>query len=567
MLQRLRKPLFATLFLTLLAAFGWADDRGYDELRDEQGRVRPAYQKVLPIYEGLGKERQEQFLQLAKDDFQGDNALDALPRMISRTEFVTLRKGVEQRGLAIRKFLEDYYAGKSSNYEDVIPHEVARRIAGRTAELAYEGQVDPRTISFPYGPDIIRDSQGNWRVIEDNPGYIGGPGDLIHARKVLQERIPEYDGKLNSVDKPEDFYDKLIERYRKLARPPGARVVFYLVPPFPDHEDDRLIQLYKERGIDVVTPHTRATLKTTEDGVHLLKWNEKPSAANRVGYVIMNGEHAWIDNTHPASYERALVDEARGHLEEKKLLPAARKALEKAVVPEPATGRYDHQALEKAINRSNYRNDLLITRYFQAKGLTEAILKGKVASNYSPGVDFIGDKEFYVYVEGLIRKYLKEEPILQNIPTERFSLAHAGADGKPGVDTALMERVFSNPKDYVVKAVDGRGGNAVWVGAKLPEADFQAVREKILADPDRFIVQKYTPLSLMDGKIVDIRMISAVDPKGVFVSNTPWGRALPVDGDGKVNLSASGREVAVVVTRAGKGKSKKCDFAYSELAN
>jgi hypothetical protein len=50
-------------------------------------------------------------------------------------------------------------------------------------------------------------------------------------------------------------------------------------------------------------------------------------------------------------------------------------------------------------------------------------------------------------------------------------------------------------------------------------------------------------------------MISAVDPKGVYVSGTPWARALPLNGDGKVNLSSSGREMTVLVV---KDPAKHC---------
>lgn len=37
------------------------------------------------------------------------------------------------------------------------------------------------------------------------------------------------------------------------------------------------------------------------------------------------------------------------------------------------------------------------------------------------------------------------------------------------------------------------------------------------------------------------------NPGSVVVSPTPWGRGVPIDGDGKVNLSQKGKEFAVVV--------------------
>jgi uncharacterized circularly permuted ATP-grasp superfamily protein len=185
---------------------------------------------------------------------------------------------------------------------------------------------------------------------------------------------------------------------------------------------------------------------------------------------------------------------------------------------------------------------------YETQGLLNAMLTGKVATNYSPGVNFVEDKEFYVYVEDLIRHYFHEEPVLKNIPTERF--AKTGSDGRIGVDRTLLARVFKNPENYVIKAVDGLGGDSVWVGAKTPPEQFVHVRQKILAEPERYIVQNFTHLSVMDGTITDLRMLSAVGPGGVFVLPIPWGRDLPMDGDGKVNISLKGRQVVVMVMRS-----------------
>jgi hypothetical protein len=61
-------------------------------------------------------------------------------------------------------------------------------------------------------------------------------------------------------------------------------------------------------------------------------------------------------------------------------------------------------------------------------------------------------------------------------------------------------------------------------------------------------------MSLLDDRIVDLRMIAQVGPDRVQVARTPWSRGIPNSGSGKVNLSlkgrdlrTSGREVAVFV--------------------
>src|SRR5262249_53685785 len=143
-------------------------------------------------------------------------------------------------------------------------------------------------------------------------------------------------------------------------------------------------------------------------------------------------------------------------------------------------GKTDLNRLGKAFRNSNYDFSLDDVQRVQAKGLLKALLSGKVATNYSPGVDFIGDKEFYFYVEDLIRNYLHEEPILTNIGSRKF------ADKTGKLDSDLVKEVFSNQKKYVIKAVDGRGGDSVWVGPKIPRDKFKSVREQIIANPERF---------------------------------------------------------------------------------
>ena len=502
--ESLRRFYFSSLVvLGLLVRTAVAVEPAYfDELRDESGRLRPGYAEILPIYEKLDDAGRRRLLEVTKRDFGGDNALDPLPRLITEQDYETLRRGVEQRGRALRAFLQDYYSESPSRIGRVLPREVLDRIVDRSLEGGYRGRVAPESIAFPYGPDIIRDAAGNWRVVEDNPGFIGGPGDLLHARETLLKRMPGYRDRIEALDDPRDYYRRLVDRYRRQARPRDGRIVFYVVPPYPDQEDARLKKIFGELGVDIVTPYTKKKLVVNERGAFLETLNENGTRRREpVGYVAINGEHHFVDFTHDAAYERAA--------------------------------------------RSFSRAELQSMRRQQARGLTEAIVSGRVPSNYSPGLDFIGDKEFYVYVEKIVREYLGEEPILRNIPTERFGIA----DGSGAIvaDRGLLDRVFADPKRYVIKAVDGRGGDSVWVGASIPAREFSAVREKILADPGRFIVQEYTHLSVLDGKIVDLRMISAVDGRGVLVSPTPWGRALPMGGDGKVNLSANGRELAVIV--------------------
>lgn len=481
-------------FVLLLSTPGYADSY-YNEIFDETGKPRPGYAEILPFYQKLTDAEKRKFEELSVADFQGDNALDPLPRILTESDQRTLRRGVEQRGTALRLFLSDYFAGKTERFAKVIPKPALDKIVKRAGLDGWGGKVHPDSVAFPYGPDIMRDADGAWRVVEDNLGYIGGPGDLVQARETLFNRLPGYAGALAPVNDPARFYRDLAQRYRELAKPKSGQVVMIAVPS--DGEDDRLFKIYRDLGIEIVTPHSQKGLVFDARGAWLEEKSSGAPSRKRVGFVIVHGEHQTF------------------------------------------------------------------ARMKSAKGMVAALAEGRVASNYSPGVDFIDDKEFYLYVDDLVRHYLKQEPILRSLPTQRF--ARIDANGAVSVDRELLEKVFSSREKYVIKAVDGRGGDSVWVGPKISSATFKAVKGKILAEPERFIVQDYNHLSVVDDKIVDLRMISAVDRKGVYVSETPWGRALPIEGDGKVNLSSRGREMTVLIVQDQK-RGPGCVDAFRSLS-
>jgi len=152
----------------------------------------------------------------------------AWPRILTKAEDIELSRGTEQRGKALAMFLREYYAGRKS-FEAVIPRSVLDRIVSRSGESGYLGKVKPENIAFPYGPDIIRTRDGKWAVIEDNPGFIGGIGDLKIARESLLKQMPKFKDILNAKNDPREYYRKVIELAKKKAHPKTGKIILYLV--------------------------------------------------------------------------------------------------------------------------------------------------------------------------------------------------------------------------------------------------------------------------------------------------------------------------------------------------
>jgi hypothetical protein len=581
-------------------------DEMYREVQMGNGRLtkilRPEYQDVVRVARGLTPLDIKAGEVLTWNDFNADNVLSLVPRVILDTDFKErLQPGIDQRGRALRAFLKDFHAtgGRPAISEaGVFPLEVLERIVKRNGEKWLVGRVNPDSISIFYGPDIIRDAQDVFRVVEDNTGYLGGTGDLKLALESLYKNVPY--PKLH-VHEPLDFYKKLAARFRERASPKGGKVVMLMTPPYPDNEPRRVMRLMKDVGIEVVTPYTKSQLEIGKDGKAWLI-NPDWKSPQQVGFIALEGEHWWMDAHHPEqrktaiiewsqlSWEgieeiykaaRARVDDQekngtakfqssaeKAHIVHRQFLQAVRKvyqlpaALELSEVEarlrrfyaalkniDPSTGQPYSEAIEARFPEMN------LQRYFNRmvghshRGLFDALASGQVPTNYSPGTNFTNDKEFYTYMEKVVSFYLGEEPILKNIETHNPRIFKRGVPH--GLDESLMQRVEKNPSEWVIKVVDGRGGKGIWVGAKVSKAEFSRGIDEVRANPDKYLLQKYTPLSELAGMIVDLRIHSDIAPTGsVFVSRTPWGRGLPQNGDGKVNLSASGKEVAVIIRRA-----------------
>jgi uncharacterized circularly permuted ATP-grasp superfamily protein len=575
----IKKCMFRTFHfsLSLVALIGWssawanemvqapspAQSPGlyYDEVFLPNGELRPQYKDIFPVFSQRSSEELSRIRRETLKDFRGDNALSALPRVITEEEFQNIQRGVAQRGEALLRFLQDHYSGtKSYERAGIIPPSVLRSIIDRSGESGFAGQIRPDLIRFMYGPDIIRDREGVFRVLEDNTSFLGGQGDLVLARESLFRHMPEYRGLLEGqhTADPRDYYRNLLARYRSEMPNPNEKIVVFAVPPYPDKEDFRLREIWRELGVSWVTPGSNPGLVKKADGLYLRSQVGGRTREEKVGYVVFNSEYPYADTSHPAVREQWLLKEASEQLSAtgRAALPASvRVGLERALRPVGAQGRPDYRKIENIL-RTNSPIDFEMGKR-TVPGLVDAILQGQVLTNNSPGSEFINDKEFNLYVEDLIRHYMRQEPILRNLPTRRLYRTDAG--GRRILDAAVLRDLEQDMDKFVVKVVDGRGGEGVWVGPRLSPQERTALLQRLKTDTSReIIVQQYAHPSVLNGDIVDLRVLSQVGygrtPNAthptVYVPSLGWARGVSMAGDGKVNLSAgTAHEVTVIVRR------------------
>ncbi|MFV0473372.1 MAG: circularly permuted type 2 ATP-grasp protein [Pikeienuella sp.] len=116
-------------------------------------------------------------------------------------------------------------------------------------------------------------------------------------------------------------------------------------------------------------------------------------------------------------------------------------------------------------------------------GLMQVYRSGGVTICSAPGAGVADDKAVYVYVPEMIRFYLGEKPILENVPTWRCS------------EPDELKYVLDNLGDLVVKEVHGSGGYGMLIGPKASDEEIAAYAERIKADPADFIAQPTLELS------------------------------------------------------------------------
>ena len=525
----------------------------YDEMLDEKGQPRYTYRGFYPLWQKLSAEKRKEFLEkYSLKRFEKDNRLYPAPKILDGAKEYDeiLAKGAAQRIEAIQRFLKDHYSGKKTYAKDPrFPKEVFEKLLERTGDSHFleDYRTGKREFTGIMGFDVVRGPDGKFYVLEDNPGWIGGPGDLILANQLTRELFPELDDIYN-LRNPREFYLALKERFKLEARKHGTeRVVHYTVPPYPDNEDKRLKKIYADLGIVTVTPYTRMGLTVRPDGVYLIDRQKPNQLIEKVGFVVLNGEHHWLDLSNNSVIKKAIETEARAHLDEDHLSQEVRKELEFLL----GQKTIDHKALMKALNQSTYLNDVPKSRLKTSAvaGLTDAIFQGKVGSSYSPGIDFVGDKEFYLYVDDLVRFYLGvEDPILRNVRTRRMSEVN-------------LDEIYKDVRPHVIKPVDGRGGDGIIVGPFAKPEEIKANRQAVEKNPHNWIVQDFLPIAQHDGNIGDYRIIGYMGSKSGkhLIANVPWSRGLEPGGNGKVNLSDKGFEVTTLVM---DGYRLKCQEVF-----
>lgn len=168
-------------------------------------------------------------------------------------------------------------------------------------------------------------------------------------------------------------------------------------------------------------------------------------------------------------------------------------------------------------------------------GLMEVYRAGRLALANAPGTGVADDKVVYPYVPAMIDYYLKEKPILPNVPT--FVCW----------DEKQRAHVLGNLDKLVVKAANESGGYGMLIGPHASKEEREAFADKIRDDPRNYIAQPTLELSRVptrvgngfEGRHVDLRPY-VLNGKGIHVLPGGLTRVALRKGSLVVNSSQGG---------------------------
>ncbi len=135
-------------------------------------------------------------------------------------------------------------------------------------------------------------------------------------------------------------------------------------------------------------------------------------------------------------------------------------------------------------------------------GLVGAYRSGRLGLANAIGTGVADDKGIYPFVPDVIRYYLNEDPILNNVETFRPLIP------------SHRSHILANLDKLVVKAVDGSGGYGMLIGPASTAEQREEFRRKVESNPRAFIAQPTISLSQhptlvdderLEGRHVDLR--------------------------------------------------------------
>ena len=140
---------------------------------------------------------------------------DIVPRVLSRSEWDRLEKGLVQRVRALNAFLADLYGAGEILKAGIIPSDIIYRNPAFRPEMA--GRPVPHDIYVHIaGIDVVRVDEHDFYVLEDNARTPSGVSYMLENREVMMRLVPDLFAS-HGVAPVENYHEHLRACLRSVA--------------------------------------------------------------------------------------------------------------------------------------------------------------------------------------------------------------------------------------------------------------------------------------------------------------------------------------------------------------
>jgi uncharacterized circularly permuted ATP-grasp superfamily protein len=140
---------------------------------------------------------------------------DIIPRILLKSEWDVIEKGLKQRVGALNRFIDDVYHDQRVLNDGVVPRELIEKSKDFRPECV---GVSPAhgVWSHVCGTDLVRDADGAVYVLEDNLRVPSGVSYMLENREVMKRVFPELfeNYRILPID---DYADQLVRTLRSLS--------------------------------------------------------------------------------------------------------------------------------------------------------------------------------------------------------------------------------------------------------------------------------------------------------------------------------------------------------------
>jgi uncharacterized circularly permuted ATP-grasp superfamily protein len=187
---------------------------------------------------------------------------DIVPHVIPADSWQTLARGLKQRVQALNRFLHDIYHQQEILQAGKIPREHVERNAQFRHEMV-NVDVPGGVYAHIAGVDIVKHSDGEYYVLEDNLRTPSGVSYMLENRKMMMRLFPELFA--NQSILPVDHYaDLLLESLRSVAQHTVENPTIVLLTP--GHYNSAYFEhafLAQQMGIELVEGQDLFVLNNT----------------------------------------------------------------------------------------------------------------------------------------------------------------------------------------------------------------------------------------------------------------------------------------------------------------